>query len=53
MTAYGIGPLLAAGLAALLVDVSGTQALFGAASGLSALAGLGVYAVRNRLQVAD
>ena len=52
MSAYGVGPLLTAGLAALLVDSLGTQALFAAASGLSAMAGLGVFSVRRHLQSA-
>lgn len=53
MSAYGVGPLLTAGLAAVLVDAAGTEALFAAASLFSALAGLGVFAVRRHLRVSD
>lgn len=52
MAAYGVGPLLSAGLAALVVDGAGTNALFGVASGLAALGAVGVFAVRRGLRAA-
>ena len=45
---YGLGPLCALGLAALLIDGPGTSSLYGAAAGLSAIAlGLAVHALSN------